>query len=152
MMIGDRVNESGAMAASHLSLRIALQRHEAVTALEACRANVVLNSTRLLSIVDLLDQAQKTMDLISHNLWFSVLYNVLALFFSTVFFLSTGVMLSPGVGVALMMVQMLYVFFSSCASDTFVSVLENFFNSDGQPSVDDEYLPERAPHFLSHVV
>ncbi len=73
LMIGDGLNDTGALATTHAGLAPA-------TALDAARsaADVVLLSDRLTAVVDALDAARKARRLMSENIWLSVLYNIVS--------------------------------------------------------------------------
>lgn len=73
LMIGDGLNDTGALATTHASLAPA-------TALDAARtaADVVLLSDRLTPVVEALEAARKAQRLMRQNIWLSVLYNVVS--------------------------------------------------------------------------
>ncbi len=73
LMIGDGLNDTGALATTHASLAPA-------TALDAARsaADVVLLSDRLSPVVEALEAARKARRLMAENIWLSVLYNAVS--------------------------------------------------------------------------
>lgn len=102
--LGDGVNDSVAMKASHLSIWIKNnQHHSAFNSSEG--AAVEIHSDDLMSISRGLQIAEQTFLLIQQNLMLSFAYNFLVLSVACGALLAFGIVLHPAMGVTLMIVQ-----------------------------------------------
>lgn len=102
--LGDGVNDSVAMKASHLSMWIKNnQHHSAFNSSEG--AAVEIHSDDLMSISRGLQIAEQTFLLIQQNLMLSFAYNFLVLSVACGALLAFGIVLHPAIGVTLMIVQ-----------------------------------------------
>jgi Cu2+-exporting ATPase len=102
-MVGDAGNDALAIAASHFGLAVRSVGGDAVSQAEA---GAVIYSTSLLPVVSAFAVAKQTVNHIKQNLFFSLGYNLLTEVVAGGCLASFGVLLNPGIGVALMIVQM----------------------------------------------
>lgn len=106
-MVGDYANDASAVASSDFGLAIAhVGGH--VKAQEA--ASAVIHDDSLLSVLNVFKTAERTVEHINQNLAFNLLYNVVAVLAPMGVLFGTGIMMSPAVGAALMMLQTLLIF------------------------------------------
>jgi len=106
-MVGDYANDASAIAASDFGLAVA-HKGGHVAAQEAAAA--VIHDDSLLSVLNVFKTAERTVFHINQNLAFNLLYNVVAVFAPMGLLFGTGMMMSPAVGAALMMLQTLLIF------------------------------------------
>ena len=106
-MIGDAGNDARAIAAACFGVVVA---HEGGHVGTQQGASVVLQTASLLPILQLFKIARSTAINIHQNVWFSFAYNILAMLAPAALLLGAGVVLSPAVGAALMILQTLLVF------------------------------------------
>jgi len=101
-MIGDAANDAVAVAASDFGIAIKSKGGDDITQQEA---GAVIQSGSLLPLVGAFAVAKQTVNNIKQNLVASVIYNALTMMITGGLLLAVGVVLNPGVGVALMMFQ-----------------------------------------------
>jgi Cu2+-exporting ATPase len=106
-MIGDYTNDASAIAASDFGLAVAHAGGH-VAAQEA--ASAVIHDDSLLSVLQVFKTAERTVEHINQNLGFNLIYNALAVLAPMGVLFATGVMMSPAVGAALMILQTLLIF------------------------------------------
>ena len=106
-MVGDYANDASAIGASDFGLAVAHAGGH-VAAQEV--ASAVIHDDTLLSILQVFKTAKRTVEHINQNLGFNLLYNAVAVFAPMGLLFGVGLMLSPAVGAALMMLQTLIIF------------------------------------------
>jgi cation transport ATPase len=106
-MVGDYANDASAIGASDFGLAIAHAGGH-VAAQEA--ASAVIHDDSLLSVLQVFKTAERTVEHINQNLGFNLLYNAVAVFAPMGLLFGTGMMMSPAVGAALMMLQTVLIF------------------------------------------
>ena len=110
-VIGDGLNDNGALGEAHFSSVV--KHANQPQAITPTNADTIIESESLVPLLTLLKVSQYTNSIMYQNLMFSLVYNVAAMGVSTGMFLTTGLMLNPGVGVALMIFQMGVIFLNS---------------------------------------
>lgn len=106
-MVGDYANDASAISASDFGLAVAHAGGH-VAAQEA--ASAVIHDDTLLSVLQVFKTAERTVEHINQNLGFNLLYNAVAVFAPMGLLFGAGMMMSPAVGAALMMLQTLLIF------------------------------------------
>ncbi|MFY7697526.1 MAG: heavy metal translocating P-type ATPase [Legionella sp.] len=101
-MVGDGGNDALAMSVSDLGIAITSPGADSVT---QTQAGAILANQSLFPVSHLFVIAKQTVSNIKLNLKLSLIYNTLAMLVSGGLLLTLGVILSPGVGVALMALQ-----------------------------------------------
>lgn len=107
VMIGDAANDARVVADSDFGLVVA---HEAGHEGTQRGAAAVLRSKSLVPVLQLFDIAEKTSSNVHQNIWFSLIYNVVAVLAPVALLFCLGIALNPAVGAALMMLQTLLIF------------------------------------------
>ena len=102
-MIGDELNDADAITASDFGM--AMPADGGSLHLTRKLADAVSNIDSLHSIIAAFEISQQTVMNIKQNLKFSLAYNIAAMLLPAGLLLVTGITLSPGVGVALMILQ-----------------------------------------------
>ena len=110
LMVGDDGNDVNAAAASDFSLAMLTDVDEEMNRAQAHQqlkegAHGLLTKDGLTPILALLDISNQTIDNIHQNLRFSLGYNMSAMLLISGFLFTFGVVLNPGIGVALMILQ-----------------------------------------------
>lgn len=100
-MVGDEINDASAMAASDLSVVINGVDNEKLQQ----EAGLVIYNRSLLAIIAAFSIARQTVRNIKQNLVFSLIYNLSIMAVASGLLLSIGLVLNPGLGVALMVLQ-----------------------------------------------
>jgi Cu2+-exporting ATPase len=106
-MVGDSVNDASVIAKSHFGLVV---QHDAGHEGVQQGASAVLRTESLLPVLQLFETARKTSSNISQNVWFSFVYNALAMLAPAGLLLGAGMALNPAVGAGLMILQTLLIF------------------------------------------
>jgi len=106
-MVGDYANDASAIAASDFGMAVA---HTGGHLAAQGAAAAVIHDHSLLSVLNVFKTAERTVLHINQNLAFNLLYNVVAVFAPMGLLFGTGMMMSPAVGAALMMLQTLLIF------------------------------------------
>ena len=110
-MVGDAGNDAEAIAASDVGFALNMGSHNLHTQQQAA---AVIQSQSLMPLVHGFRVAEETIKNIKQNLFFSLIYNTLAIFISGGCLLGWGIVLNPAVGAALMIVQMIFVLMNVC--------------------------------------
>ncbi len=105
-MVGDAGNDAEAIAASDIGFALNLGSANTQTQQQAA---AVIHSQSLMPLVHAFKTAQATIKNIKQNLWFSFIYNTIALLVSGGFLLRWDIVLNPAAGAAFMIVQVLFV-------------------------------------------
>jgi len=141
-MVGDGVNDVVAMEAAHVSMVMChrLGDHSAQQ-----NARVRILDGRVMSIVRARDIAHQAMQNLRENLWGSLLYNCAVVLLTVVLLLAFGVVLHPGIGAALMVLQVCLIFwhanrFKQQALPSYTAALKErgLFGHEAQNQFDDE--------------
>ena len=106
-MVGDYGNDASAIAASDFGLAVS---HTGGHVAAQGAASAVIHDDSLLSVLQVFKTAERTVLHIKQNLAFNLLYNAVAVFAPMGLLFGTGIMMSPAVGAALMMLQTLLIF------------------------------------------
>lgn len=102
-MLGDADNDALALAQSNFGIAIKSSSSSEITEQQA---GAIIQSNSLLPVVNLFAIAKQTVTNIKQNLAFSLSYNTAALLIAGGLFAVVGFVLNPGVGPALMILQM----------------------------------------------
>lgn len=125
-MVGDAGNDANAISASYFGLALRSAGSDEVT---AARAGAVIYSSSLLPVLSAFAVAQQTVSHIKQNLLMSLGYNVVTEILMGGLLVALGVVLNPGIGVALMIIQMCLI-------------LGNAYRFQQEPLVDSALTPE----------
>jgi P-type Cu2+ transporter len=106
-MIGDSVNDASVIAKSDFGLVV---QHEAGHKGAQQGASAVLRTESLSPVLQLFEIARKTTSNINQNVWFSFVYNAIAMLAPAGLLLGVGLALNPAVGAGLMILQTLLIF------------------------------------------
>lgn len=101
-MIGDASNDALAIATSDFGIAIQSHHGDKVTQDEA---GAMIHGGSLLPVVSAFAIAKQSVSNIKQNLIMSIAYNLTTVLVAGGLLLSLGVMLNPGIGVALMVIQ-----------------------------------------------
>jgi hypothetical protein len=107
VVIAEAANDARVVADSDVGLVVA---HEAGHEGTQRGAAAVLRSKSLVPVLQLFDIAEKTSSNVHQNIWFSLVYNVVAVLAPVALLFCLGIALNPAVGAALMMLQTLLIF------------------------------------------
>jgi Cu2+-exporting ATPase len=106
-VIGDGVNDLLAMESGKFSIAI---KHLGGDEITQQRAGAVIENGSLLPILAAFEVSKRTMNNIKQNLLFSLSYNIAIVLIAGGVLLTLGVVLNPGIGVALMILQTCLIF------------------------------------------
>lgn len=106
-MVGDYANDASAIGASDFGLAVA---HAGGHVMAQEAASAVIHDDTLLSVLQIFKTAERTVLHINQNLGFNLVYNAVAVFAPMGLLLSTGIMMSPALGAALMILQTVLIF------------------------------------------
>jgi Cu2+-exporting ATPase len=111
-MVGDAGNDALAVNkdVSHFSLALKSQGSHPITEQEA---GAVIERPSLQAVVSAFEVSKQTVRHIQHSLMFSLSYNIAAVLLAGGLLLAIGMVLNPGVGVALMVVQTALILYSA---------------------------------------
>ena len=106
LMIGDGVNDVLAMEASDVSM---VMTHAFGDKGAQYKAQVRIMNGQVMSAVKARDIAEQAMKNMRENLWGSLVYNVVVVSLTLIGLLAFGVVLHPGIGAALMVLQICFI-------------------------------------------
>ncbi len=109
-MVGDAANDALAIAMSDFGIAVKSQGADEMTLQQA---GAVIQSGSLLPVVNTFAIAKQTVDNVKQNLWLSLGYNIGAVLLASGLLLTIGLVLNPGVGVMLMILQTALVLYSA---------------------------------------
>ena len=135
-MIGDAANDAVAVAASDFGIAIKSNDGDEITQQQA---GAVIQNGSLLPVVGAFAVAQQTVNNIKQNLVASVVYNTLTMLIAGGLLLAINVVINPGIGVALMILQTSLILLNAYR-----------FKKQGLPHLkqksDEEHYPTTSSH------
>jgi Cu2+-exporting ATPase len=108
-MVGDAANDALAITTSHFGIAVKSRGGDEMTQQQA---GAVIQSGSLLPVVSAFAVAKQTVSNIKKNLLLSLGYNITVVLVAGGLLLAAGVMLNPGIGVALMILQTSLILYS----------------------------------------
>ncbi len=102
LMVGDGVNDAPAFKVAYASI---VMQHVASDEGINYQAKARIFNHKMMSVVHALDLAQQSLWTIKLNLFFSLIYNVMAVMLTNMLLLACGIMMHPAFCAALMMLQ-----------------------------------------------
>lgn len=103
LMVGDGINDKSALGAADVSM--VMSYPEGQDSLQPNAHIRILHGRGVMSVLKAKEIADQAMDSVHQNLCLSLIYNLVAVSLSTVLLLGFGMVLHPGVGAALMVIQ-----------------------------------------------